>query len=165
MLSPSLARSDREDPFSLTGFFPPSRLGGSEEEWSWIRKAQDEEEGMYYSNTNWEEPKTPKDDTYETDAATIRKEDKIGVLSINTLFASKDSQPTDARLFSPYSDDGAVDHESLYLALCSRRRDQRRPSDSESKPTAAFGSIFLPDSGVVEEQENLGYWANILPKF
>lgn len=48
---------------------------------------------------------------------------------------------TDDRLFSPYSEDEAVDHESLYLALCSRRKTESEMQDLEEEKEVSEGFI------------------------
>lgn len=47
---------------------------------------------------------------------------------------------TDERLFSPYCTEEAVDHESLYLSLCSRREGG---VTGEGCSSVTFGEIFL----------------------
>ena len=51
---------------------------------------------------------------------------------------------TDDRLFSPYSEDEAVDHESLYLSLCARRRASSDIQVTKTTETPKPGGIFFP---------------------
>jgi len=94
--------TDKGDPFNLSGFFPAMR--GSKA-WSWLRN---------------EDTVPPRDDDEEEDI--IKGEDKMGVLSLGQLLVGKTEMGEEERLMSPYCSEEAVDHESLYLGLCSRRR-------------------------------------------
>ncbi|GLB36044.1 hypothetical protein LshimejAT787_0303320 [Lyophyllum shimeji] len=114
---------EREDPFSLLGFFPSS-LG--EEKWGWIRgeekveKAWTAEEGESGSVLFGESDKLTQE--------AIKGEDKLGVLSLGGLF-----QDLEGKLWSPSSygvaaereapdeDREAVDEDSLWLGLRVRR--------------------------------------------
>lgn len=64
------------------------------------------------------------------------------------MFTRKE-ESDDRRLFSPYSmtDEDAVDHESLYLALCSRRQkaceQNQKYEDSAPSPVMAGLSRIL----------------------
>lgn len=113
--------TDKGDPFNLSGFFPALR--GSKA-WSWLRN---------------EDTVPPRDDDEEEEAI-IKGEDKMGVLSLGKLMrgftlrgpltekidagqllVGKTEMGEEERLLSPYCSEEAVDHESLYLGLCSRR--------------------------------------------
>jgi len=101
-VSPTFSRADREDPFSLSGFFPSS-FGGleEEEEWNWLRE-EDEEEGYRRSieplgiaedaASVSSLPGTPTvmfghvEDELTREA--IKGEDKLGVLSLGMSIAS-----------------------------------------------------------------------------
>ena len=94
-------RVEREDPFSLSGFFPTSLAArehpDSEQEWDWLRAATDEdgaeEEEEYRSgrvspisesDSEWNVP-TPcspdMEDVLAGDA--IKREDKLGILALS----------------------------------------------------------------------------------
>jgi len=70
----------------------------------------------------------------------IRHEDKLGVLSLKTLLFSMEIGDGEERLFSPYSHDEAVDHESLYQLLCSRRGGE---VVEPSSVVGRYGEVFL----------------------
>lgn len=101
-VSPSISRVDREDPFSLTGFFPPLRFRTEhQEEWNWLRAdregdiQQDDAQSTYsFSSAGGEgivdspltgSPAAVMFGQVEDDIAreTIRCEDKLGVLSLS----------------------------------------------------------------------------------
>ncbi|KAF9229171.1 hypothetical protein BS17DRAFT_688315 [Gyrodon lividus] len=129
-----------KDPFSLAGFFPPSSWMTQSlhegERW-WLRQEEPEctptrdELCSVYSLSEDEVdgslPPTPGPGVFarsDKDMAeeAIKREDKMGVLSLNTLFLTDDIHAREDRLYSPYAEEEAVDHESLYLALSKRRR-------------------------------------------
>lgn len=71
--------SEREDPFSLGGFFPASHRAVSEE-WKWLRKEDDED----VARTDKESSSSFSVDDSDSALAeeTIKGEDKFGVLSL-----------------------------------------------------------------------------------
>jgi len=72
-VSPSV---EREDPFSLGGFFPSSKNSESEE-WTWLReksKAEDKESIVVDDSVNLSD---------EELQAMIEREDKMGVLALS----------------------------------------------------------------------------------
>jgi hypothetical protein len=79
-----------EDPFSLGGFFPP-QLSGTEsptEEWTWLRERDARDESDQFSqdgdwSTDGYRPRFDGTEDEET-GKTIRREDKLGVLSLRT---------------------------------------------------------------------------------
>ncbi|KAG2154734.1 hypothetical protein DEU56DRAFT_707800, partial [Suillus clintonianus] len=97
--SPLASPRDREDPFSLTGFFPalsPARKG---EHWEWLRQeqlepsyghAEDELDSIYSlpdDDVDGSLPRTPGPVVFARAAEdviekTIKGEDKMGVLSV-----------------------------------------------------------------------------------
>ncbi|KAG2150110.1 hypothetical protein BD769DRAFT_377885 [Suillus cothurnatus] len=105
---------DREDPFSLTDFFPASYLSSPGEHWEWLRQEQtfEPDEGEPQSEgVDGSLPDMPGPVVFARGAEdeieeTIKGEDKMGVLSVlNTIFLTQDGE------------DESVNHESLYLAL------------------------------------------------
>ncbi|KAG7099174.1 hypothetical protein E1B28_001045 [Marasmius oreades] len=134
-------RIEREQPFNLAGFFPTGTLGEMQNEASswWLREGDEESEGQSWC------PAVAEAGTEgmvgqisdEMTRAAIKNEDKMGILSFGNFFARKDDGRQE-RLLSPYSDDEPVDHESLYLSLCARRRAQGIESVE-----GRFGELFL----------------------
>lgn len=76
---------------------------------------------------------------------------------LDTLFSMR-NKPDD-RLFSPYSDDEAVDIESLYLSLCARRA---RGGSTDFEPTDVAELFF---SASEEKEEGTGRWKRFLEGF
>ncbi|KAG1749887.1 uncharacterized protein EDB91DRAFT_1110209 [Suillus paluster] len=118
--SPLASPRDREDPFSLAGFFPASYLVSPEREgerWEWLRQEQPErfgdDEVQSLEDNDGSLPRTPGPVIFARAAEydieeTIKGEDKMGVLSVlNNI---------------DYGEDEVVDHESLYLALSKLRQ-------------------------------------------
>ncbi|KAF9270185.1 hypothetical protein L218DRAFT_1071659 [Marasmius fiardii PR-910] len=137
-------RIEREQPFNLTGFFPTGTLNEKKNERSswWLREGEEQdEEGEDQSWTTAAAESGTEgmvgQISDEMTRAAIKNEDKMGILSFGNFFARKDDGRHEC-LLSPYSDDEPVDHESLYLSLCSRRKAQGiETSDGR------FGEIFL----------------------
>ncbi|KAG1757685.1 hypothetical protein EDB19DRAFT_57259 [Suillus lakei] len=114
--SPLASPRDREDPFSLTGFFPASYLSSparEEEHWEWLRQEQpeqpagDELQSIYSlteDDVDGSLPRTPGPVVFARAAEdvieeTIKGEDKMGVLSVlNTIFLTKDGHVSEDRL-------------------------------------------------------------------
>lgn len=73
-------RSEREDPFSLSGFFPSS-MSSENEEWSWLRDEDkpDEDDGTLIEDEA--AVRMLDGDLKEM----IKKEDKMGILSLGTF--------------------------------------------------------------------------------
>ena len=62
----------------------------------------------------------------------------------DTMFAITESEADD-RLFSPYSEEEAIDNDSLYLSLCARRRaNNSGDQDTKSDETWTMGTLFFP---------------------
>jgi len=144
VVSRSWTPDETEDPFNLAGFFPPSsRVTPSlheGERWEWLRRearetspTQDElcsvcsflEEGG--DNVDGSLLSTPGPGVFtrsNEDVAeeVIKRQDKMGVLSLTAIFLTGNLHARGERLYSPYAEEEAVDHESLYLALRKRRR-------------------------------------------
>ncbi|KAG2350253.1 hypothetical protein BDR05DRAFT_869994 [Suillus weaverae] len=131
--SPLASPHDREDPFSLTGFFPASYLsspGREGEHWEWLRHEPTFEPANQSEDVDGSLHGTPGPVVFARGAVdeieeTIKGEDKMGVLSVlsksdltNQLFMSTIFLTQDG-------EDEAVDHESLYLALGKLRQDER----------------------------------------
>lgn len=166
---------DREDPFSLAGFFPSysvssEREGGSWE-WLWQEQpwipARDELHTTYSLSEDDDDgspPATPTPGPIVFARAaenvieeTIKGEDKMGVLSVlNTIFLTKDAHLSEDKLYSPYAEDEAVDHESLYLALSKLR--SRPQSRAECVQTVRPGELFLEQGGPVVESDSWSKW-------
>lgn len=147
----------------MAGFFPPSFTPQEEEEeWSWLRGEQRSD--LHLTTTSVPTTSGMLNQTQDKLLVeTIRSEDKLGVLSLGmfyaqsvqdtliptrfslsdtlSLFSTREPYGADDRLFSPYSEEEAVDEDSLYLALCSRRAKRLAvPSGRERE----FGTLFLP---------------------
>jgi len=58
----------------------------------------------------------------------------------DTIFLTKDAHLSEDKLYSPYAEDEAVDHESLYLALSRLRQDSQM--ECVQSPNAG-GDLFL----------------------
>ncbi|RDX50435.1 hypothetical protein OH76DRAFT_447481 [Lentinus brumalis] len=159
-------RVEREDPFSLSGFFP-ARLAArehpeTEQEWDWLRAATDEEEGLERhrsglvspiseSDSEWNIP-TPcspdMEDALAGDA--IKREDKLGILTLSdTLFLPPrgDELYVEERLLSPYAQPGdPLDADAVYDALRALRTAHSVPYGSAVKDeSAALQSLFSPE--------------------
>lgn len=78
---------------------------------------------------------------------------------LDTMFLGSDYDADD-RLFSPYSAGEAVDHDSLYLALCARRRANSGVQGSKSDELSKTGGLFFPPTTEEEDEiEDEGsYW-------
>jgi len=114
---------EREDPFSLSGFFPSS-LG--EENWSWLRGEEKVEKKIWTAEeAGMGGVLFGESDTLTQEA--IKGEDKLGVLSLGGLF-----NDLEGKLWPLYNgategegtrdeDREAVDEDSLWRGLCVRR--------------------------------------------
>ncbi|KAH8102527.1 hypothetical protein BXZ70DRAFT_787949 [Cristinia sonorae] len=139
----------KEDPFSLAGFFPASLSGVYERqeqaEWDWLNYEYEVEEselvGASRAGTSgvvspssedeeWGLPSTPpgaKSPMFDRSAdevcgETIRREDKLGILSLSNPFSvAGTSVPRVPVLLSRYSEDNVLDGDGLYDALCALR--------------------------------------------
>ncbi|TCD69941.1 hypothetical protein EIP91_005530 [Steccherinum ochraceum] len=195
-------RVDRQDdPFSLAGFFPASLSSVYETpaqmEWDWLHYEVDESELVgnvppsmasgYASPTSSEEgeewalPATPPSgvpmfDRSEDEVCgeTIRREDKLGVLSLPNPFTSisKDSEvgasihPPPTLLLSPYNEDDSdpLDSDALYNALCALRKAHAVSETASvvSRTSGSSGTLFSSveeEGGVVDSDlETLGTW-------
>ncbi|KAF9022951.1 hypothetical protein BDZ89DRAFT_183526 [Hymenopellis radicata] len=117
------AGDEQEDPLNRgPGAF---WTGPSDEEWSWM-KEQSKQADVELSE--------------ETVEDVIRNEDKLGVLSVGGLFKYWSA---DDHLISPYSDEDAVDMDSLYLHLRSQRAKVPRFDAVELPQTGKFSQLFL----------------------
>ncbi|KAI0778476.1 hypothetical protein BD413DRAFT_465769 [Trametes elegans] len=159
-------RSEREDPFSLGGFFP-SNLGAFdsspvEHEWDWLHSPDDDAPRAVRSplrsglvspiseDDEWEIP-TPcsalaeTGDTLARDA--IKREDKLGILALGGTSplalhaAHSHSHGEDVygedRLLSPYTQPGdPLDDDAVYDALRALRTAHSRPRGSAVKHEA-----------------------------
>jgi len=150
---------DKEDPFSLTGFFPSSiALGGTEEawqEWGWLRAEEGHQRKGLEVGAGSDvladavepldayDPGLGEAGVEELMRKAIREEDKLGVLSWGAtrkqFVGNYEKEHHDDRLFSPYMNDEPEDHEALYLALRSRRR---RATAQGMESNHEEGSIF-----------------------
>lgn len=74
---------DRKDPFSLAGFFPASYLSSPGEHWEWLRQEQTFA-FAFVEGVDESLPCTPGPVVFARDEIeeTIKREDKMGVLSI-----------------------------------------------------------------------------------
>jgi len=151
---------EREDPFSLGGFFPASRRVAPEEEdqWKWLHKVDDEDRADMVSNSSFS---VDNDDIGQLEdklaEETIKGEDKFGLLSLNNMFTIAESD-VDDRLFSPYFEEEAIDNDSLYLSLCARRRANGGLQQSKDMETSAVGALFFPPTKD-EAEEHDNHWS------
>jgi len=150
LVQPSAANSplvEREDPFSLSGFFPAShRTAPEDEQWKWLRTEEEaEDDKVSVSSFSVDDDDSVLGELEDKLAGeTIKGEDKLGVLSLVTMFSRTDPD-TEDRLFSPYIEDEAVDHESLYLSLCARRRaNSRLHSSQATESSLQMENLFFP---------------------
>ncbi|KZP16849.1 hypothetical protein FIBSPDRAFT_957740 [Athelia psychrophila] len=130
----------REDPFSLGGFFSDRVALDEQKQWGWIRGDEDSEEIDFTRPALDAEESLERLGDEQAEKA-ISAEDKYGLLSLGSIFTSVTTYPDD-RLLSPYSEGEAVDHDSLYLALCSRREASTHTPHSYSD--AQSSSLFFP---------------------
>lgn len=138
-------RTEREDPFSLAGFFPTA-LVEEEEEWRWLHA----EEGQS-SEGDGGGDRTPSSGIFgqaedRNTREAIEGEDKLGVLALGQWRRSDGVDGPDIGLLSPYRE--VVDEESLYLAVSS----QRETAASGLRAAAESGSLdssrlFFPANG------------------
>ncbi|KIJ68562.1 hypothetical protein HYDPIDRAFT_81673 [Hydnomerulius pinastri MD-312] len=176
-VSPLGTPHEREDPFSLAGFFPPSSRFAppfSEgERWEWLRHDEDryvsprDELRSVYSFTEDEAdgslPPTPGPGVFfarlDEDVAeeAIKGEDKMGVLSLNAIFLARDGHAREDKLYSPYSEEEAVDHESLYLAL-SRRRHAESVRPVSAGSVGDEGKLFLQSQESTDSAGRTDSW-------
>lgn len=69
-----------------------------------------------------------------------------------TMFSKRNPVPdTEDRLLSPYTEDEVIDHESLYLSLCARRRANSGLHISSSAETSKMEALFFPATDDTEE--------------
>ncbi|KAH9944134.1 uncharacterized protein BXZ73DRAFT_87095 [Epithele typhae] len=149
---------EREDPFSLAGFFPSPFYAPALEaaprahEWDWLRASTDDDDvpieylsgrvSPISSDDDWSvHTPSPHDleDAFsrvnDFEEETIKREDKLGVLefSSDTLFlASRRPEPyVDDRLLSPYTQPGdPLDADAVYDALRALRTAHSLPKGS-----------------------------------
>jgi len=138
----------REDPFSLGGFFSDRVALDEQKQWGWIRGDEDSEELDFAQPPLDAEESLERLEDEQAEKA-ISAEDKYGLLSLGSIFTNYTTTYPDDRLLSPYSEGEAVDHDSLYLALCSRREASTHTPQSDSD--AHSSSLFFP--GKSDENE------------
>lgn len=141
-------RTEREDPFSLAGFFPAA-LVEEEEEWRWLHAEEGE-----LSEGDGSVDRTPSSGIFgqaedRNTREAIEGEDKLGVLALGQWRRSDGVDGPDIGLLSPYRE--VVDEESLYLAVSS----QRDTAASGLRAATELGSLdssqlFFPANGVSE---------------
>jgi len=155
---------EREDPFSLGGFFPTSpRAAPEEEQWKWLRKEEDEKDAARADKESNSSFSVDDNDSVTGQledelAETIKSEDKFGLLSLDTMFSITESD-VDDRLFSPYSEEEAIDNDSLYLGHKARRRANSNLHDSKPIESSNLEALFFPSTK--DEKEVYGgdsYW-------
>ncbi|EKM61227.1 uncharacterized protein PHACADRAFT_190378 [Phanerochaete carnosa HHB-10118-sp] len=155
-------RAERvEDPFSLGGFFPP-RLAGTDTprtEWSWLRGDEMDatELQLGHSDERLELEQFPTFDKAEDEETgrVIRHEDKLGVLSLRSVFSSSEavfSSAYDDHLSTSYSDDLPEDSDALYNAYCDLRRAHTlKIIADETKAANGSGGLFSPAADSLDE--------------
>jgi hypothetical protein len=71
------------------------------------------------------------------------------------MFSRGNSAPdTEDRLLSPYVEDEAVDHESLYLSLRERRRANSRLQILQSAESSKMEDLFFPVTDDIQEDDS-----------
>lgn len=125
---------EREDPFNLLGFFPPS---DEKESWRWLHTEPKIEEESLVSD----------EEDAESAESVIMREEQVGVLS---LFSgggggSRKAEETtgEQQLLSPFRLDGAEEWEAVYQAFTGRRRAE---GAGDAGPEGGFGVLFFPGS-------------------
>ncbi|KAI0348390.1 hypothetical protein BDW22DRAFT_80743 [Trametopsis cervina] len=177
-------RTDREDPFSLGGFFPPQLSTTTPDrpdtEWGWLRNDEAAiQEDLIRENEFEEDDETilshvmfDRTEDLRT-GEMILQEDKLGILSLRSdLFSSymdlKGQSQGDAkavgydRLLSPYCEDNPLDDDAVYKSLAALRQAH---ADISSPPTNIDGSgaLFSPvEDATAEKYEEAGSWPAIL---
>lgn len=78
----------------------------------------------------------------------------------DTIFLTKDAHLSEDKLYSPYAEDEAVDHDSLYLALSRlRHAEGSKPhSRTECVQSQNPGDLFLEQEGPVVESDSWSKW-------
>lgn len=76
---------------------------------------------------------------------------------IDTMFLTSEHDTND-RLFSPYSEGEAVDHDSLYLSLCARRRASSDIEVTRTPEPSKTGGLFFPSTDEAHLDETDSYW-------
>lgn len=163
-------RTEREDPFSLAGFFPTS-LSTESEDWRWIREEEEEhlegeEEESHESSHDERSGSVMSRQGNEELTRAIRDHDKMGVLSMGEwskkrsrnqmegvdvrvlhadefLWKKSDYDYDEERLLSPYSEEEAVDFESLHQTLQGLRRETCEGIAKATRSEARYGDLFL----------------------
>ncbi|PSR75889.1 hypothetical protein PHLCEN_2v8803 [Hermanssonia centrifuga] len=170
-----------EDPFSLAGFFPSETLfapsqhfdSDSEEPWLWLQEYEGAGERdiensspvllpladfpVQGSSSSHILAKT-EDTDFEWDDA-IRQEDKLGILSMPSLFvyAGSEAEQPYEHLLSPYSENDAdpPDSEGLYQVLHALRQAH---STTENAKNATTHGLFSPaDVEIFGPEEEVGW--------
>ncbi|KAF9496092.1 hypothetical protein BDN71DRAFT_1506009 [Pleurotus eryngii] len=159
----------KEDPFSLSGFFP-SALAGTEEdrdEWNWLSPESVEpatSPESYSLNADYADlvdtiVALDVSGEEELMTRTIEKEDKLGILSLARVLGGRDEEykQEEYRMLSPYLADDPVDDNALYMNLCARRESHSRGFSWETE--TGFDGLFFPQRGMDDiaeaEQQSL----------
>ncbi|GJE85731.1 hypothetical protein PsYK624_018100 [Phanerochaete sordida] len=161
-----------DDPFSLGGFFPSHFAGvdsPSEMEWQWLR--EDDLHELPLEHTHEEDvaqvPSFDKAEDEET-GRVIRREDKLGVLSLRAVFSSSEAaftSPYDDHLLSPYTEDLPEDNDALYRTYCDLRRAYTVQTMGDGGwPATSPGELFSPAGDAADEAAGLEgerWWSGI----
>ncbi|KIK07412.1 hypothetical protein K443DRAFT_673334 [Laccaria amethystina LaAM-08-1] len=143
-------RTEREDPFSLAGFFPAA-LVEEEEEWRWLHAEEGE-------SSEGDQVRTPSSGIFgqaedRNTREAIEGEDKLGVLALGQWGQSDEVDGPDIGLLSPYRE--VVDEESLYLAVSSQRETAASGPRAESRSLDSSPLFFPADGGSEIESVDL----------
>ncbi|KZT05873.1 uncharacterized protein LAESUDRAFT_759773 [Laetiporus sulphureus 93-53] len=159
--SPYSPRTEREDPFNLTSFFPSQLCfaeGSQEQQWKWLQDCDGDSdsecaEHSRVSSPIAEEflPPTPPDTSLigaadEATADIIKHEDKLGILALGEFMPSgaANDPSLGEQLLSPYAEDGPTDDDGLYYVLCGLRKRQASLLHKREKPLVTFDQLFAP---------------------
>lgn len=94
LIPPNSPWVEREDPFSLAGFFPAShRAVPEDEQWKWLRKEEEEDKASVSSFSVDDEDSVLGELEDELAGETIKGEDKLGVLSLSVFSPRSGSYP------------------------------------------------------------------------
>ncbi|EJF66963.1 hypothetical protein DICSQDRAFT_131242 [Dichomitus squalens LYAD-421 SS1] len=157
-------RVEKEDPFSLSGFFPANftalEHSGAEQEWDWLRASSGDvdESGLVSpvteSEDEWNLPTPCSEDAVDAFAnEAIEREDKLGILALSSdsfLPSRGDELYVESEehiLLSPFTRTGdPLDADAVVDALRALRTAYSLPSGSAVKhESAALHELFSPE--------------------
>ncbi|OCH94784.1 hypothetical protein OBBRIDRAFT_722179 [Obba rivulosa] len=164
--TPYALRTERpESPFNLDGFFPShvGVPGGNRDgSWDWLHGSETTYEHAAPTSPSSENddewPRTPRTELDE--GATrdlIRREDKLGVLSLDGVLATlpgSGGSYSDGRLLSPYSEENVTSDDALYDCWRQRRLlHSYVPRTGDGSKPVPLGTLFSPTQAEDESEE------------